>query len=162
MIKLFITICLLALISTEMLTCGKYTCDSEHGECIGKSNSLCFCNDRYDTLPNETSNVMCSYEKKKQWIAFVLEIVGFGIGHFYTGKLGIGVPKLIMYMLACIAIVVLRILSKKTEENNPTTLFMAFIACTVCCSIFIWHIIDAILYGLNKYKDGYGIDLLAW
>jgi hypothetical protein len=162
MFKLFISICFIAYINLETLQCGKYTCNSEQGECIGKSNSLCFCFDQYDTFPQEGSNVMCNYEKKKQLIAFLLELAGFGIGHFYTGNLGIGIPKLIMYMLACIAIIVLRIFSKKTEENNPTTLFLAFIACTVCCSIVIWHVIDVILYGLNKYKDGYGIDLLAW
>jgi hypothetical protein len=162
MFKLFIPICLIAVINTELLECGKYSCDSKHGECIGKSKSLCFCFDEYDTLPEVNSTIMCSYEKKKQFIAFILEVVGFGIGHFYTGNLGLAIPKLIMYTLACISIVVLRIFSKKTQDNNPTTLFLAFIACTVCCIIFIWHVIDVILYGLNKYKDGYGIDLLSW
>ena len=105
---------------------------------------------------------MCFYEKKKQFLAFILESVGFGIGHLYTENLAIAIPKLMIYVLACLAIIILRIVSRKTEENDPTTLLVACIACTIGCVVIIWHVIDMILYALNNYKDGYGIELLSW
>ena len=149
------------IISNSNLTCGEYICDSENGKCIGNPSSLCFCNDQFDTYPEDNKN-MCFYEKKKQFLAFIMESVGFGIGHIYTENLALAIPKLMIYVFACSAIIILRIVSRKTEENNPTTLLVACIACTIGSVVIIWHIIDMILYALNSYKDGNGIELLPW
>jgi hypothetical protein len=144
------------------INCGSTYCNEQLGICVGEPKSYCLCKEEYDTFPKD-SNQSCTYVRKQQLVAFLLEtFCGFGVGHFYTGNLYLAIPKLIVYLLGVSGILVLRIVNMKTEDNNPTTLMLALTSCVVCCFIVIWHVVDAFLYSLARYKDGNGIDLLKW
>jgi hypothetical protein len=144
------------------INCGTTYCKEDRGICVGEPKTYCLCREEYDTFPIE-SKESCTYQRKQQLVAFLLEaFCGFGVGHFYTGNLYLAIPKLIVYLLGFSGILVLRIVNMKTEDNNPTTLMLALTSCVVCCFIIIWHVADAFLYALARYKDGNGVDLLKW
>ena len=73
--------------------------------------SRCECNIGYSSYDIEVQNlgqnrVYCCYEKKSQFIAFILEIcLSFGIGHFYIGDMTYGLVKffleLFLYFISC-------------------------------------------------------------
>ena len=103
--------------------CGseKYAC-SIYGNCnfdiykYFKLNSTeddkqphCVCNMGYSSFDvqnlNSVSNILCCYKQKSQLTAFLLELyLGFGIGHFYLGKIIYGCLKLGFQVSACISI----------------------------------------------------------
>jgi hypothetical protein len=166
---LFILINLILITSQDTETtaqdikCGTTICNTIFGACVGDPPSYCLCKEQYDTFQLGTDNRACTYVRKSQLTAFLLEaFCGFGIGHFYTGTLYLAVPKLIIYLIGVGGILALRIVNMKTEDNNPTTLMLALLSCVVCCFILIWHVADAFLFALGRYKDGNGIDLLKW
>lgn len=141
------------------LTCGNYKCPEEGGYCAGTYNQICVCYDEYDSYPFDKFE-MCNYKRKKQIIAFVLELfLMFGIGHFYLANYKLAIIKLIFFILGYSLFIVLRKMSKKTEENNTFSLLTALFGCFICILIIIWQIIDVILLGLGRYTDGKGIEM---
>ena len=161
----FMTIIILFKISHSIddfnITCGNSTC--LYGSCYSVRESLCSCNDSYDTYSVDYSQVQCSYQRKKQTIALLLELIlMFGIGHFYLGRSLIGVLKFLLFSIGVSLIVALRIHSKTKEQYNPISLRIAYIGYTVFLAMVSWEFIDILMFLLNKYKDGNNIDLLGF
>ena len=69
--------------------------------------SKCECNygfSSYDkeVMKLEESNILCCYEKKSHFNAFMLELfLGLGIGHFYIGDIKYGLIKLFSEIFLC-------------------------------------------------------------
>jgi hypothetical protein len=142
------------------LACGTVICYQSQGIC--NNNTTCVCNTTYDTYP-EDSTVMCNYKKKSQLLAFILELfVTFGAGHFYTLNLKMAIPKVLFWFLGYSLFIILRIINKKKDENNPTMLMISLWGCLTCTIMVIWQIVDIFMFALNGYQDGYGIDLQSW
>ena len=141
------------------LVCGANTCDSSNGKCTGNFGETCLCFNEYSSFPWDKPE-MCNYKKKKQIYALLLELfLTFGIGHFYLGNLDIAIPKAIFFLMGYCFVVLLRTISKKTEENNTYTLLIALFGCINCVGMLIWHIIDVCLMGVGYYTDGNGVEL---
>lgn len=146
----------------QNITCGYTICYHGNGVCIGNPPSSCVCFDGYDTYPYN-SEIMCSYTKKKQLIAFILELViTFGIGHLYTLNFTMGIPKMIFWIVGYVLLVSLRIVNKKRADNNPTTLMLGLAGCIICSGMVVWQIVDLLMFAFNKHLDGYGIELQSW
>lgn len=100
--------------------------------------SKCECNYGFSSYIKE-SNVLCCYEKKSHFNAFMLELfLGLGIGHFYIGDVKYGLIKLFLEIFLCF---------------------------TFCCTTYLAcnkeHTIIINLNGINKreeYKIGENID----
>jgi hypothetical protein len=144
----------------------------------------CVCDEDWtDLIPNP--EVKCCYKRKSQFMAFILElVVGFGLGHFYIGNSFIGYLKLISYIVmycACCSIgccfcnrdeSYYKKVTKDSKISNETftidenkllilkilNFIMVFSACGFC----IWQVTDAILFGLNFFRDSNGIELKPW
>jgi hypothetical protein len=143
------------------LECGKKVCYRNYGTCFG-NGTTCICNSTHETYP-EDSVVMCNYTRKSQLIAFLLEcFITFGAGHIYVMNLTQGIIKFLFWALGYSLFISLRVLSKKREENDATTLIISLGGCICCVGMVIWQLIDVIMFGLNSYQDGYGIDLNPW
>ena len=141
------------------LKCGQYRCPSTNGKCTGNNNETCICFNTFASYPLDTYD-MCGYPKKKQLYAFLLEFfVTFGVGHFYTGKYTIGVIKIFFWLVCYVLFFFLRVINKKKEENSTVTLVIALLGCMCCCGMLIWQLVDILMYGLNQYLDGNGIEL---
>src|SRR5690242_10650019 len=64
--------------------CTKEICDFPFGYC--STSKTCQCNVKFSNY--NTNDELCSYEKRSQLIAFILEILlTFGIGHLYMYRL---------------------------------------------------------------------------
>lgn len=83
----------------------------------------------------------------------------FGIGHLYASNYIYGSIKCAFFIVTFGIFITVRILRKKTEENNTYTLILSLAGCVSCIVIMIWQIVDVILIGLNRYLDGNGIEL---
>lgn len=143
----------------SILTCGDYKCPSNGGKCTGQFSETCVCFPEYDSFPFDTYE-MCNYKKKKQLFAFLLEtFLMFGIGHFYLENYSHAIIKAIFFALGYFLFILLRTVSKRTEENNTYTLVIAFMGCLTCLGMIIWQIIDIVLLGLGKYTDGNDVQL---
>ncbi len=111
--------------------CGIENCMYKNGICVSELNSLCRCEDKYTTFPEENF-FQCTYVKKLQIIAFCLELILMcGLGHFYMGNTVFGVIKMSLFLLECTIIIVLRYYDKDKEELNSTSLNIAFFGCII-------------------------------
>lgn len=127
----------------------------------------CICNHDYDTLPND--DVYCCYERKSQFIAFLYEtFIGFGAGHFYIGRIQLGIIKLtIMIFLLMSNFVIVICLCYKEDKGVIEDIDLKYKILNLynITSIFIWiiwQLIDIIMFSLNKYKDSNEVELNIW
>lgn len=154
--------CLLFFILTISTLCKEESLDininCEHG---ALKDSVCDCDKGYAKL-NETGP--CNYEKHKQLTSFLIELfTNLGIGHIILGKYVFGFSKMalgiIPWMFNILGICgVIRI---KTSQGKWGT-FMAVFLFVTSLAFFIWWIVDAVIFGLNKYKDANSIELEPW
>jgi len=143
--------------TNSSLKCGQFTCPSANSQCFGKYNEACLCNTEWATFPFDQFE-MCNYKKKKQVVTFLLEFfIPFGAGHLYAKNYAMGIIKLLYFVLSCCLFGLVRLLSKKTEENNTFILLLSLLGCITCIGVIVWQLTDIILIGLNRYSDGNGI-----
>lgn len=141
--------------------CGVKYCLINQSSCISSTRSICHCDDFYETYPNDEENIyQCNYTRKKQIIAFCLELVLMcGSGHLYIGNFYMAVPKFLLFMLGIILVLSLRYYNKDKEEDNPTSMKIALAGCVVFCLMLAWELFDIIMFAFNKYKDSNGVTL---
>jgi hypothetical protein len=39
---------------------------------------------------------------------------------------------------------------------------LGILFCLVCCGLFIWQVMDLVMYATNKYNDGNNVPLSNW
>jgi uncharacterized membrane protein len=134
------------------ITCNKTTCPAKN---ICSDMSTCECAHGFANL-DSNGTVYCTYEQKKQLYAFFLEVCFLGgMGHLYAGRIAYGIVKLLLM----IVLPLILFYSSYCSKWNPIVIIAST---TMCCGITIWHLIDVILIGMNKYMDGNGIPLVRW
>lgn len=159
--------------SFSLENCGDsgYGCafDTEHGECFTSNTAstprygACVCNPDYGTHPDKFPDEMCTYKRKKQWIAFVLEaVVAFGAGHFYSENYRMAIPKLIFWIIGWVLFLTMRIISMRREKTDELALIYASLSLLFTTGMIIWYAVDVIMIGLNRYEDGNGVSLYSW
>lgn len=134
--------------------CSAKNCD----KCI--SSDVCQCPNGYAQDPKKEvsdEEKSCQYKRKKQWIFFLLEFIFFfGIGHFYAHRILYGLLKMIAFaaIMVCDWFVKRKVIkNNKSKKSFNVAMIIAYIL------YFTWQIIDIILIGINKFKDGKGIKL---
>lgn len=147
------------------IVCSQQNCQLPNGVCTD-DNTTCKCLNGYanfEVKGQETYGYYCTYVQKKQLVAFLLEFfVSSGVGHFYAGRTLFGVMKL----LVCIAPILISILMccavLSKDNSNCWGLFVSITSCGFVCAALVWQLVDIIMFGLNKYKDGNGVPLQHW
>lgn len=152
--------------SASNVACQKNNCFIPFGTCI--DDSTCQCLESYaNYFPDSTDkpDFYCSYEKKSQLVAFLLEfLLSNGFGHFYSGRILFGIFK----MLVLIGPIVLGILmfccniGKGSDGSTCCNLILMIGMCLLGCTALAWQLADLIMFGMNKYADGNGIPLKHW
>jgi uncharacterized membrane protein AbrB (regulator of aidB expression) len=108
----------------------------------------------------------CTYERKKQLTAFLLQFFIFsGAGQFYVGNLQYAIPQLIITFIPCfLSCLLCCCLRKDSSEGTRTCMgtFVCIITSLFSCTFFAWWLADVIIFGMNKYLDGNGIPLKDW
>ena len=154
--KIYQFIIILFFICKTLEECG----DCRFGDCI--DNQICECKDKYSTYPHD-SDIKCSYKKKKQWIAFLLEAIpSYGVGHLYLKIYGFGIAKLIIWLITSSLIILMRYYTIQREWKDEIALKFGLLSCIFTSTSIIWYITDLVLLGLNRYTDGNNIDLEPW
>jgi hypothetical protein len=140
--------------------CGSKQCIN--GICQNFAYEVCNCSDKYATVPEDNLQ-NCNYQKKSQLLAFVLEsFVTFGAGHFYIEDFKVGFLKLFVWVLACFIFISIRFIANKENANSSSGVMIAFFGCFFCYVMVLWQIVDMVLFGINKIKDGNNIELVSW
>ena len=144
----------------QVKKCGKIICaTSPKGEC---SDEQCTCNKGY-TSRDEDYPITCCYQQKKFYTAMFLELfLSFGIGHFYRGDTSLGILKMSVFLILTLSLIVLVYQSYKLRGRN--TAFWVNTAKSACllvcsCTFIGWQMTDVLIYGLDYYKDGNGVNL---
>jgi hypothetical protein len=162
-IFLIITIFLVIREENCMLACDKTICDEMGGLCLG--DDICECKKEYTTLPTSRNYKLCNYERKSSISTAFLELlVGFGMGHFYSGRNINGSIKLLLYfILCCCCYCSLFVAYKLSEENRDGYRNMIIYALkvygVVTNVLIIWQTIDFLLFITGFYLDGNDIAL---
>ena len=127
-----------------------------------KEKILCICKEEYATEPFERDDNRCNYKRKKQLIVFILELIGFGIGHIYANNYLIGISKLIYWLICITFCVLMRKEYVKRGDNDEKVIIVTFISFLLNVGLIIWYVIDLASIGIGSYLDGNGIDLYYW
>jgi hypothetical protein len=133
-------------------TCSNGICENEN---------TCLCNYGFTNVASIGTNELCNYQYKEQVVAFFLELfLILGFGHLYCERYVNFIIKLIFFSLLISADFVLKYAIKVKSYNSKKSVY---ISSYVFYSIMIlWQSIDIILFGLNVYKDYYGLSLLTY
>jgi hypothetical protein len=143
--------------------CSTQNCKSPYGSCKDSNTCLCNSGQLYVPLFLSSSNASqyCFYSQKSQGIAFLLELMFVvGIGHFYSGRMLLGILKLMFVLLIicydCGFKIIWRSKNLKTFKNLQSLSYVLYF------TLLLWQMTDLCLYGLNKYTDGNGIPLHSY
>lgn len=118
----------------------------------------------------------CSYPKKSQIIAFLLEsITLIGIGHFYLLRFFQGFLKMGIFFSFIFNIFLLEKIrgvnkklffdERKIRKNNfyfyiEKILNFFYLSNYICLMLF--HVFDVFMLANNSYYDGFGFKLISW
>ena len=147
----------------DTLTCSEATCPKPN-ECIDNYN-FCMCDKTRANYPFiGEDNKFCTYKRKRQLVAFLWELfTNVGVGHYYIHHIARGVFKSLMTATPIVIFVLGKLRLLKTWFNEGTTgICMASIMCACGLGSFIWWLVDAIMFGTNKYRDFNGVPLQHW
>lgn len=159
---------------------GTISC-SENGHCFYDlmkvfSNNIdsnnvsfitCICDRGYTDDP-KNPDIKCCYKKKSQFAAFLMEIlIGFGAGHLFIQNYTLGIIKLCFQVTACCSCCLIGFCfcyktNKHNEEPSNKQIFLNVLFLFGILLFFIWQLIDLVLFGINYYKDGNGIEMESW
>jgi len=152
----------------QTFVCKDNSSCSFHGEC-NKMNTDCICESGFTTFFNLTDpfqDKKCNYEKKQQIKAFLFELfLGFGAGHFYTERFTVAGLKLGAFIFGICIICLFPITAKFLSEKLESDCLLLSVSCFYyLCSIGLafWFIYDLVMFGMNKYLDGNGVELFSW
>ncbi len=154
--------------NAAVTNCSPRNCLPIYAICIGASK--CHCTQGNANVPGKNPiNYVCSYQQKKQVVAFLLEFFfGFGAGHFYVGRWWLGLIKLLIVVIIpiilCCALCcyIHKEEGHQSENSLPSFLVTILIPILLGIILFIWTMVDAILFGINYYKDINGVPLKRW
>jgi hypothetical protein len=152
---------------TRNIQCDNKNCPAPYAVC--SDNNTCRCLPGYANFIAEgqaTPGYYCNYEQKKQLVAFLLEMfVSMGVGHFYTGRVLMGIIKLLVLLgpvmfgiLMCCS----SIIKSSSDTSSCAGLFFMVGSCACVCAALVWQLVDLIMFGINNYKDGNGVPLAHW
>ena len=148
----------------EVTICSAETCPYPS---LCTSKTICTCKEGYynTNLDNNDFLNKCKYKMKSGITPFWIEIItNTGIGHMIIGDYKIGIFKL-FYMISTLCFFYYVCMSDKNSQKylGDTYHFVISIINFVLCSgVLIWWLIDAICFGINKYKDNNGIKLFNY
>ena len=129
------------------------------------AGDTCYCSKGYVNDPRKNDpEKYCSYKQHKQLTSFLWELLtNFGIGHLIIGNVAKGLFK----MLFCIILFTLcglicaKVLTIEGSKNAlGITVTLTVYACFII--LFIWWIVDIVLFAGNKYKDHNKVPLKHW
>lgn len=147
----------------ENINCNKTTCGIPYGACLTKN--VCKCTNYYANKISHSDIHFCSYKRKSQFSAFLLELVfSFGVGHFYLERYNYALLKFTLEILLLINYLVMRIIKIeiKLQISPCVSLFFSLILTLLGFVVFTFHFYDVVMLGMNKYTDGQGISLVSW
>ena len=147
----------------DTLTCSEATCPRPN-ECIAAYN-FCMCDKSMANYPFiGHNNQFCTYKRKRQVVAFLWELfTNVGVGHYYIHQIVRGVFKTLMTGTPLVIFTLGKLRLLKYWFNEGTTgIVMACIMCACGLGAFIWWLVDAFMFGLNKYRDFNGVPLKHW
>jgi hypothetical protein len=138
------------------IKCTTFTCQSPN-TCLDAST--CKCGQGYADLGRNT-DIYCTHDQRKQSTALFLELFfPFGVGHFYCGRILIGFIKFVWYLIPAIMICYIFLKNLKFKSGGNDNRCFLFTVMTLCYGLSIWQLVDLIKFGMNKYKDGWGVPL---
>lgn len=143
--------------------CGNSICHPIGGRCINQT--ICVCEVGYTTIDYSENHIYCNYKQSSRIKAFLIEIFfGFGLGHFYAGRTGTGVFKLLCYSVFCMCCftslyMIKKIREESQAEDHPYVSLLFILSVIFKAGLLIWQVIDSVLFLLNYYRDGKGFQL---
>ena len=124
----------------------------------------CRCNKQFANV--EGNKTACTYERKRQLTAFLLELfVGFGAGHFYRANYLEASLKLVAFLFGIYIICLFPLTAKCVADCCDCDCLVVLISLfwfLISAGLAFWFIFDLVWFGKNKYKDRYGFCLMEW
>ena len=152
---------------TRNIKCDNKNCPAPYAVCSDDKTCRCLPGYANFIAEGQTSpGYYCNYEQKKQLVAFLLEMfVSMGVGHFYSGRVLMGVIKLLV-LLGPLMFGILMCCSSIVKSSSDTSscagLFFMVGSCACVCAALVWQLVDLIMFGINNYKDGNNVPLAHW
>ena len=131
--------------------------------CISKTICKCkegFYNTNFENNGNYENK--CKYVMKSSYSPFWVEIItNLGIGHMLIGNYYLGILKLfyIIFTLGFFYYVCMSDANSRKNLGDCFHVFLSVLNLIFCLGLFAWWVVDAIFFGINKYKDINGVEL---
>ena len=146
---------------TKNIKCSNLNCDSPNF--CNEQKNICYCAKGY--LNELKSSNFCTYKQFNQIESFLWEILlNSGIGHMIIGKFFPGICKLsLSIFLFTLCVLYYGNFLKFDDDKKKEIEIKIIISIYLCflCS-FIWWVVDAFIFGFNKYNDINNYPLNHW
>jgi hypothetical protein len=152
----------------KTINCTSNAVCNYNGQC-SEDRTKCICDKEYATY-NSDDGTECNYERKKAWLALVLQLFfGWsGAGYFYLELYNIAVPQLILtgvpfilMTIVCCALCCSRGRVEFCEGGDCGFMCLVVVGVMWFLMFILWYLISVILIGVNHYTDGNGIKPMA-
>lgn len=130
-----------------------------------KTYFICKCKEGYTTKINSNKGSFCDYKSKYSITASLMELLGLGLGHFYTERYVHGVIKLVFLGFAwwilylcekmCDEITLVNAQFMESREYQK----ISKITITLRILSNSWNILDSLLFYFCVYYDGNNLPL---
>ncbi len=135
--------------------CNTRECEIENGYCYAEYT--CRCRPNYisfniNTLSagHDDNNKLCTYKQIHQSLATAMELLIPTLGHFYSNRyLYAGIKLIFTILPLTLALINIRYVRIKSK------LFFLNLSC-FCCVLFVWQIVDFIVFQNSGFTDGNG------
>ena len=156
--------------TSQSTICNSINCPSPNGKC---HQNKCTCNYGYQNFNLNQSNIKyCSYEQTNKYLPFILELLLPSIGHFYIGKIYLGILKLILLFTPIICMLIGYYLTQPNSENGLNNsgfherekpicelIILGIASFSLICFV-IMEFSDFILFLIPYYYVGNGFPLI--
>jgi TM2 domain-containing membrane protein YozV len=143
----------------QNIVCYSNTCKYPYAVCL--TSTVCKCIQGYANFIKDGAGngLYCQYSQKKQSVAFILELFfPLGVGHFYSGRVLLGIIKLILLIAPCFLCCSSFFCNPEKDEKG----IFGFLIMGISVLYVLWQFIDLIILLCNGYNDGNGVPMKGW
>ncbi len=135
--------------------CDINKCSQNQGNCYAKYTCRCISdyisyNLKMQSPGPDENNKLCTYKQIHNSLVAIMEILVPTLGHFYSAR----------YIYASIkgaftiVPLILTLIHARYPENHKKILLVSLFL--LCCVIFVWQIVDFIIFQSGGFSDGNG------
>ena len=162
---------------TETGTCSELgegigICDEATGNCscntslpegcfkMNASTNLCVLEECAVILENSTEICRVGNYSRTTALCLSIFLINFGAANFYIRQFAFAIPQIVLGLLLCVVqFTSCGAAAAREDKTSPLCIICCSVNSVLSLSLFVWWIVDLVIFALNSRLDGNGCPL---